>query len=118
MEKIKVRICLLGYQRYLDQIKKLQNYSSELFEITDTVIINHLPESDTDNWGYSDTTIVNILKTNNIKNDKYDLCMCFIDPPIEDNYFSRDLSLFDSKTVVCSLYQVEEIFEEKKYQFI
>ena len=34
MKKFKIQICLLGYQRYLDKIEKLQNYSSKLFEVT------------------------------------------------------------------------------------
>ena len=33
MKKFKIQICLLGYQRYLDKIEKLQNYSSKLFEV-------------------------------------------------------------------------------------
>ena len=30
MKKFTIQICLLGYQRYLDKIEKLQNYSSNL----------------------------------------------------------------------------------------
>lgn len=41
------------------------------------------------------------------------LCLCFIDNPIEYNYFTRDLSNFDSKTVLCSFYQVETIFNDE-----
>ena len=41
MKKFKIQICLLGYQRYLDKIEKLQNYSSKLFEVTNCIV----PES-------------------------------------------------------------------------
>lgn len=43
MKKFKIQICLLGYQRYLDKIEKLQNYSSKLFEVTNCIVIKQLP---------------------------------------------------------------------------
>lgn len=112
MKKFKIQLCLLGYQRHLDKIKKLQNYHSKLFEIIDCIEIKHLPQSNLD-WTYSDNTICKLLLSNNVDNTNSDLCLCFIDHPIEDNYFTRDLSQFDSKTVLCSFYQVENIFTKK-----
>lgn len=46
MKKFKIQICLLGYQRYLDKIEKLQNYSSKLFEVTNCIVIKQLPPCD------------------------------------------------------------------------
>lgn len=112
MIKFKIRICLLGYQRYLDIIEKLQNYSSKLFEITNCIEIKQLPSYDLE-WGYSDKCICQLLASSNIDNSNVDLCLCFIDNPIECNYFTRDLSIFDSKTVLCSFYQVESIFNSE-----
>ena len=63
--------------------------------------------------GYSDNCINQLLTSSNIDNSNVELCLCFIDNPIEYNYFTRDLSEFDSKTVLCSFYQVETIFDEQ-----
>lgn len=112
MKKFKIQICLLGYQRYLDKIEKLQKYSSKLFEITNCIEIKQLPSCDLE-WGYSDKCICQLLTSSKIDNNSVDLCLCFIDSPIECTYFTRDLSLFDSKTVLCSFYQVESIFNEE-----
>lgn len=111
MKKFKIKICLLGYQRYFDKIEKLQNYPSKLFEVTECVEIKQLPPCDIE-WGYSDKCICQLLYSSSINNENVDLCLCFIDNPIEYNYFTRDLSKFDSKTVLCSFYQVETIFSE------
>lgn len=46
MKKFKIKICLLGYQRYFDKIEKLQHYSSKLFEVTNCVEIKQLPPCD------------------------------------------------------------------------
>ena len=56
MKKYKIQICLLGYQRYLDKLEKLQNYSSKLFEVTNCVEIKQLPPCDL-GWSYSDDRI-------------------------------------------------------------
>lgn len=112
MKKFKIQICLLGYQRYLDKIEKLQNYSSKLFEVTNCVEIKQLPPCDLE-WGYSDKCIGQLLTSSNIDNNDVDLCLCFIDNPIECNYFTRDLSKFDSKTALCSFYQVQAILDEQ-----
>lgn len=112
MKKFKIQLCLLGYQRHLEKINKLQNYQSQLFEVTKCIEIKHLPQSDCD-WAYSDKLICRLLTANNVNNDFVDLCLCFIDQPIEDNYFTRDLPAFDDKTVLCSFHQTEEIFAEK-----
>ena len=112
MKKFRIKLCLLGYQRHLDKIKRLQKYHSELFEIIECVKIKHLPQCDL-GWAYSDNAIFKLLSSNNMNNNSVDLCLCFIDYPIEDNYFTRDLSKLDSKTVICSFYQVETIFTEK-----
>lgn len=111
MKKCKIQLCLLGYQRFQDEIDKLSHYPSKLFEVSNCIIIKQLPDSDLC-WGYSDLAITNLLKEKKVNNDKYDLCICFIDAPIENNYFSRDLSKFDNKTILCSFYQVHSIFKE------
>lgn len=114
MKKFKIQICLLGYQHYLDKIERLQSYSSKLFEVTNCIEINQLPSCDLGfGWGYSDECICELLKSRKVNNDEVDLCLCFINTPIEDNYFTRDLSSFDSKTVLCSFYQVGSIFSDK-----
>lgn len=112
MKKFEIQLCLLGYQRHLDKIKKLQKYRSKLFHIIGCIEIRQLPPSDLD-WAYSDSIICNLLSANNVDNSDVDLCLCFIDHPIEDNYFMRDLSQFDSKTVLCSFFQTEDIFAAK-----
>ena len=111
MKRFKIGICLLGYQPYLDVINKLQNYSSKLFEVTQILKIENLPQCDY-LWGYSDMCICKLLKGNNISNNDVDLRLCFINTIIQDNYFTRDLSGLDNKTVLCSFYEVEKIFND------
>lgn len=109
---------MLGYQRYKHEIDKLKNYSSKLFEVTEWLSIEQLPSSNSLNmWGYSDNQLTQILKTNNIDNSNVDLCMCFIDSPIECNYFSRELPGIDEKTVVCSFSGVEDILNSEDIEF-
>ena len=110
MNKCKIQLCLLGYQSFQSEIDKLILFPSKLFEISNCITINQLPSCDWE-WGYTDQAIISLLNDHNVNNDKYDMCMCFIDSPIEDNYFSRDLVEFDNKTVLCSFYEVYSIFE-------
>ena len=110
MKKYKVIIYKLGFQRYNNKIEQLKKFKSPLFEICDCKEVNHLPETDY-YWGYSDDSIIKILKEQKISNTNVDLCLCFIDCPIEDNYFTRDLA-FDKKTVLCSFYQAANMFSE------
>ena len=118
MKKYKMRICLLGYQRHMHEIKKLEKYSSELFTIEDWLMIASLPSDNTGlAWGYSDRVISSILKESRIDNSNYDLCMCFIDAPIEGNFFSREIKDYDDKTVVCSFFGVEEILKSENVDF-
>ena len=112
MKKYQVRLCLLGYQRYKNTINRLRNFNSKLFEITDCLEIQQMPPCDY-NWIYTDDTICNLLAENKINNSSVDLCLCFTDQPIEANFFTRDLSDFDNKTVLCSFSQVEYIFAQK-----
>lgn len=44
MKKFTIQICLLGYQRYLDKIEKLQNYSSNLKKLLFYKIIDFAKE--------------------------------------------------------------------------
>lgn len=111
MKKYKVIIYKLGFQRYNDKIEQLKKYKSPLFEICDCKEVKHLPENDYD-WGYTDGAIIELLREQKISNDNVDLCLCFIDCVIEDNYFTRDLSDFDNKTVLCSFYQAAKMFNE------
>lgn len=109
MKKYQIRLCLLGYQRYKETINKLCTYKSKLFEVVDCIEIKQLPPPDCD-WTYTDKIICNLLTQKQLSNATVDLCLCFIDQPIECNYFTRDLSTFDDKTVLCSFYEVEDIF--------
>lgn len=111
MKKYHIQLCLLGYQRYMDIIEKLQNYNSKLFVISNCIQIKQMPQTDYD-WTYTDDTICDLLTAHKIDNSSVDLCLCFTDLPIEDNYFTRDLSAFDSKTVLCSFYEADQIFSE------
>ena len=117
MEKCKIQICLLGYQRYQNEIDRLCDLSSKLFEIVNCVAIKSLPTPDISFIAYSDELIIKLLKSQNMDNSKYDLCMCFIDTPIEENYCSRDLQGFASKTVVCSSLGMKDIFKEAVVDF-
>lgn len=116
MNKFKIQICLLGHQRYLNKIKKLQNYRSKLFEVTNCIEIKQLPACDLD-WAYSDECICELLTSKNIDNNSVYLCLWFIDNLIECNYFTRVLPSFDSKTVLCFFYQANKIFSENNVGF-
>ena len=113
MKRINVRVCLLGYQRHYDVLNRLNNFHSKIFKIVDTKKIDHLPECDYE-WGYSDEAITKILKAKKVCNNDVDLCLCFIDTPIFLNYYTRDLKIFDEKTVLCTFYDADEIFAQNK----
>lgn len=111
MEKYQIQICFLGLQKHYSALKKLSKYKSKLFKVTKTVEIKYLPDTNY-NWEYSDDIIVKLLKERNVSTQNCDLCLCFLDYPIQNNYFTRDLSTFDEKTVLCSFHEVDSIFSE------
>lgn len=112
MEKVRIQLCLLGHQEYIGLINKIKKYRNKLFMVSGVKKIDYLPE--TDFWGCcSDDAVVKLLKNSHLNNDNADLCICFIDKEIEGNYFTRELRDFDEKTVLCSFYQVEDMFRAK-----
>ena len=104
MERVKFAIIQLGESKYKDEwnfLKKLKaREKSKLFEITSISRVS-LPQSDF--WGYADATLSNLVK----HSENADYTMCFIDYPLEGNFFVRRLS---EKIGVATFYQTSNIF--------
>lgn len=125
MNRVKIDIIRLGESKYTDEwnfLKKLKKKrKSNLFEILNINQIS-LPQSDfvgkndtcenvtcendtCDFWGYTDSSLLNLIRVS----EEADYTLCFIDYPLEDDYFTRRLS---ANIAVATFYETNKIFSE------
>ena len=115
MNRIKIDIIRLGESKHIDEwnfLKKLKKKrKSNLFEILNINQIS-LPQSDfigdaelSDFWGYTDSTLRDLITVS----DEADYTLCFIDYPLEDDYFTRRVS---ENIAVSTFYETNKIFSE------
>ena len=105
MNRVKIDIIQLGESKYKDEwsfLHKLKKNKSKVFEITNIRKIS-LPQSDL--WGYTDATLQRLIK----HSESADCTLCFIDYPLEGNFFARRLS---GNVGVATFYQTGNIFSE------
>ncbi len=111
---ISISITMLGSLRYRLSEKPFTNYRSQIFSVKSTNSIEAIPNSDLDNWAYSDALLGRILGTQ--ANDGINIAI--INAPLERNYYLRRLS---NNTVVLSLFEMADIIERSNFsitQFI
>lgn len=107
MNKTKIKIIKLGKQKHNELFDKLKNYKSKLFSVD--IYEKSRPKCDYE-WGYTFDTLLKLL-SDDFDNEKYDMCIGFVDTIIECNYFGKTLK--DSNIYVISFYKVDEILEKE-----
>lgn len=104
MKKVKIQIIKIGIQHHDVLFKKLENYTSKLFQVS----IKQVSRPNCDfGWGFNFNSLTYILQ-NAFDKDVYDLCIGFIDTEIENNYFSKRLSEKNNIYVV-SFFEIDKI---------
>ncbi len=102
---ISVKIITLGHMPIDLDIKIIENWKSNLFEIPNEIEnFSITTNSDQYDWSFSDKKIRKELP----KNIKEDLLFVIVNVPLEDNYYSRILS---NNEVVMTYHDVKEILE-------
>lgn len=106
MDKIGIKIVLLGNSIHPLSIDKIIKWKSEVFALKNMGTIA-LPDYATgEDWGYSDGQIAKALSGINDTN----IVFAISSVPLDDNYYMRRLP---GNKVVISLFQVGEILNEK-----
>lgn len=105
MDKVKIKIVKLGKQKHEYIFKKLQKYRTKIFSVD--IFEQSRPECDYD-WGYSFQTLETIL-TKDFDNNKYDMCIGFVDTIIENNFFAKRLR--DHNIYVISFFEADELLK-------
>lgn len=103
MQKLNVRLCIIGQPPPDFDIRKITGWKSKLWHISSAPESFLLSENaDLDSWGYSDDLLSRIVEPNN----NFDFTICLLNVPLEANYFSRRL---DSNVVCFTFYEVADI---------
>jgi hypothetical protein len=96
MEKVRIKIGIIGYLPFEFNRKKIKNWRSDVFEVTEVDEHDiYTSRADTFDWGYSDETLNNELP----QRDKEDVFIGITYVPIENNYYARRL---DNNRVIIS----------------
>jgi len=102
MNKVKIKVGIIGYLPFEFNRKKIKNWKSEIFEvlqISDSPI--HTPIADSANWRYSDDILNKTLPLN----DSNDIFVGITYIPIQDNYYVRRL---DNNRIIISFFDIHE----------
>lgn len=105
MDKLKIKIITIGHLPIEFNKKRIEKYSSEIFEISGE-IENYSLNSDSDgiNWEFSDELIQEEIP----KTFDADFLIALVNVPVEQNYYTRRLR--DNK-IVFTFYEVKDILE-------
>ena len=89
MSKVKIRLIILGHVPYSLDIKKIQNWDTDLFEIVGSInSLNISGNSDGAEWEFLDKTINSQLPSRNNE----DILIAVTNVPLENKYFVRRFS--------------------------
>ena len=102
MKKVKVKLVTLGNLKYPVNFSLIENWKSEVFEAHHIDQIQALPNTDGDDWSYSDTKLSELI----VADTDYDFTIGIINARLEDNYYLRRLK---DNVGVLSLYETAEI---------
>ncbi len=83
--KVKIKLAILGHFPHSLDINKVNNWRSELFEITKVDKYNIVGDSDGFNWEFLDNNVEQQLPDR----ENADVLIAFTNVAIEDNYFAR-----------------------------
>ena len=85
---INVKLVILGHFPYAMEIKKVKNWKSEVFRITEIAECDIIGNSDGPNWEFLDVNIEQQLPARGAE----DIIVAVTNVPIEDNYYARRFS--------------------------
>ena len=102
MKKIKVKLVTLGNLKYPVDFSIVENWKSEIFEAHHVDQIQALPNSDGEDWSYSDAQLSTLL----VPDSDYDFTIGIINARLEDNFYLRPI---ENNVGVLSLYETAEI---------
>ncbi|MFR9596795.1 MAG: hypothetical protein SNH79_04355 [Rikenellaceae bacterium] len=106
MNKIKIKIGVIGYLPFEFNRKKIKGWRSELFDVVQVEEYNITSKrSDSADWGYTDA----LLNVELPKRDEEDIFIGITYVPIQGNYFARRLN--DNRVVV-SLFGIQKYLGE------
>ncbi|PJI08231.1 MULTISPECIES: hypothetical protein [Clostridium] len=107
MDKIRIKVIKLGKQSHEDLFKRLKKYNSRIFETK--IYEMSRPKCDYE-WGYKFETLEKLLKIN-FEDDKFDMCIGFVDTVIEKNYFGKRLN--KNNFYIISFYEIDRILKDR-----
>lgn len=106
MEKIKIKIGIIGYLPFSFNQKKIEKWKSKLFSITEIAQYNiNSQKSDSGSWEYSDAILSQELPP---RQDE-DIFIGITYVPIECNYFSRRL---DNNRIIISYFDIHQVISQ------
>ncbi len=89
MSRTKIEICSVGHQKFPFSTRILRKWKSELFEVTEFRDVQLLPNSDGDDYTYSDESIANVFPVTSTE-DSIQFGICSV--PLADSFYLRPLS--------------------------
>jgi len=105
MDKVRVQLVTLGNLKYPVDFKFIENWKSRIFQAHHIDEICVLPNTDNDDWSYSDKTISTLVTTD--KN--YNFTLGLINAPLENNYYVRWI---EKTVIILSLHETAELLKE------
>jgi hypothetical protein len=105
MKKIKIKLVVSGNLKCKIDFNCIYNWESVIFSIQEADYILSLPNSDGQDWSYSDNLLSGLIH----EDQNYDLTLAVINVPLQDNYYFRRLK---SNVCILSLYETREILKE------
>lgn len=104
MDKLKIKLIVLGGQSKVYDLNAIRKHKSNLFEISSVETISQLPSMEGDSWHYTCEQLSEIVK-NDSKND---FSIGLTEHMLDDNYYIRRLN---NNACVISYYQLIEIIQ-------
>lgn len=107
--KTRIKITRLGNLKTKFDITRIRSWNSSLFVVAKEAEINHLPDTDTGTWGYSDELLESLVKDDS----DVHFNLAIINAPLEDDYYLRRVN---NASAVISLYETSEIVQRNKFK--
>lgn len=104
--KVRIKLVTIGYQPQDLQINKINNWKSEVFQLTaDVEKFSLRTDSDGKAWEFSDSLICEQLP----KSFDADFLVALVNVPIEDNWYTRQVS---KNQVILTFHEIKDILRE------
>jgi hypothetical protein len=108
MNKKKIKLVVLGHLPYSLNLKKVESWTSEIFEVQkDTMTLNIDGKSDGNNWCFTDESLDKQIPQ---RNNAEDIIIAITNVPLEFNYYVRR---FKDNRVCLTYYEMADILQSK-----